>query len=51
LQVEATKYTELGYIGRDVEDIIKDLVENAYVRGQLRKFKCSNFGNAMLPQA
>lgn len=30
-QVEATKYTELGYIGRDVEDIIKDLVENAHV--------------------
>lgn len=31
MQVEATKYTELGYIGRDVEDIIKDLVENAHV--------------------
>jgi ATP-dependent HslUV protease ATP-binding subunit HslU len=26
-QVEATKYTELGYVGRDVEDMIKDLVE------------------------
>jgi ATP-dependent HslUV protease ATP-binding subunit HslU len=30
-QVEATKYTELGYIGRDVEDIIRDLVEAAHV--------------------
>jgi ATP-dependent HslUV protease ATP-binding subunit HslU len=27
VQVEATKFTELGYVGRDVEDIIKDLVE------------------------
>ena len=27
MQVEATKYTELGYVGRDVEDIVKDLVE------------------------
>ena len=26
-QVEATKYTELGYVGRDVEDIVKDLLE------------------------
>jgi ATP-dependent protease HslVU (ClpYQ) ATPase subunit len=25
--VEATKYTELGYVGHDVEDIIKDLLE------------------------
>lgn len=25
--MEATKYTELGFVGRDVEDIIKDLVE------------------------
>jgi ATP-dependent HslUV protease ATP-binding subunit HslU len=29
LKVEATKFTEVGYIGRDVEQIIKDLVENA----------------------
>ncbi|EFJ44200.1 hypothetical protein VOLCADRAFT_95623 [Volvox carteri f. nagariensis] len=28
---EATKYTELGYVGRDVEEIIKDLVEAALV--------------------
>ncbi|MEW5309187.1 MAG: hypothetical protein WDW38_001092 [Sanguina aurantia] len=27
IKVEATKYTELGYVGRDVEEIIKDLVE------------------------
>lgn len=36
LKVEATKFTEVGYVGRDVETIIRDLVENAYqlVRAQ-----------------
>lgn len=29
LKVEATKYTEVGYVGRDVESIIRDLVETA----------------------
>ncbi|MDR1361619.1 MAG: ATP-dependent protease ATPase subunit HslU [Holosporaceae bacterium] len=29
LKVEATKYTEIGYVGRDVEQIIRDLVEIA----------------------
>ena len=29
LKVEATKYTEVGYYGRDVESMIRDLVENA----------------------
>jgi len=29
LKVEATKYTEVGYYGRDVETIARDLVENA----------------------
>ena len=29
IKVEATKFTEVGYIGRDVEAIIKDLVEIA----------------------
>ncbi len=27
LKVEATKFTEVGYVGRDVEQIIRDLVE------------------------
>ncbi len=27
LKVEATKYTEVGYVGRDVESMIRDLVE------------------------
>ncbi len=29
VKVEATKYTEVGYYGRDVESMIRDLVENA----------------------
>ncbi len=39
LKVEATKFTEVGYVGRDVESIIRDLVEIAIhmVRDQMRK--------------
>src|ERR687883_210452 len=36
IKVEATKFTEVGYVGRDVEQIIRDLVESAIdmVRGE-----------------
>ena len=39
LKVEATKFTEVGYVGRDVEQIIRDLVEVALnmVREQRRR--------------
>ena len=39
LKVEATKFTEVGYVGRDVEQIIRDLVEAAITmtREALRK--------------
>ena len=39
LKVEATKFTEVGYVGRDVEQIVRDLVEVALnmVREQRRK--------------
>jgi ATP-dependent HslUV protease ATP-binding subunit HslU len=39
LKVEATKFTEVGYVGRDVEQIIRDLIEIAIAmtRGRLRK--------------
>ena len=39
LKVEATKFTEVGYVGRDVEQIVRDLVESAIamVRDRLRK--------------
>lgn len=29
IKVEATKFTEVGYVGRDVESIVRDLVENS----------------------
>ena len=29
IKVEATKFTEVGYVGRDVDSIVRDLVENA----------------------
>lgn len=37
VKVEATKYTEVGYVGRDVESMVRDLVETAVtmVRGQM----------------
>jgi ATP-dependent HslUV protease ATP-binding subunit HslU len=34
LKVEATKFTEVGYVGRDVDQIMRDLVETAI--GQVR---------------
>ena len=39
LKVEATKFTEVGYVGRDVESIVRDLVEIAIheTRETLRK--------------
>ena len=39
LKVEATKFTEVGYVGRDVEQIVRDLLEVgiAQVRAQKRK--------------
>ncbi len=36
IKVEATKFTEVGYVGRDVEQIIRDLVDSAIV--QTREF-------------
>jgi ATP-dependent HslUV protease ATP-binding subunit HslU len=30
LKVEATRYTEVGYVGRDVESMVRDLVEVSY---------------------
>ncbi|MDP2062165.1 MAG: ATP-dependent protease ATPase subunit HslU [Phaeovulum sp.] len=38
LKVEATKFTEVGYVGRDVEQIIRDLTDAAVLetRGRMR---------------
>ena len=39
LKIEATKFTEVGYVGRDVESIVRDLVETSIhmTRERMRK--------------
>ncbi|MGA7710742.1 MAG: ATP-dependent protease ATPase subunit HslU [Rhizomicrobium sp.] len=37
LKVEATKFTEVGYVGRDVEQIVRDLLEIAIAQVRDRK--------------
>jgi ATP-dependent HslUV protease ATP-binding subunit HslU len=39
LKIEATKFTEVGYVGRDVESIIRDLMDTAMIdtREQMRE--------------
>ena len=39
LKIEATKFTEVGYVGRDVEQIVRDLVEVAIALTRERKRK------------
>ena len=39
LKVEATKFTEVGYVGRDVEQIVRDLVEIGITLTRERKRK------------
>ena len=39
LKVEATKFTEVGYVGRDVEQIVRDLIEVALVMVKERRRK------------
>src|SRR3954464_14135970 len=37
LKVEATKFTEVGYVGRDVDQIMRDLVEAAVIQVRERR--------------
>ena len=39
IKIEATKFTEVGYVGRDVESIIRDLLESAIIMIQERQRK------------
>jgi ATP-dependent HslUV protease ATP-binding subunit HslU len=39
IKVEATKFTEVGYVGRDVEQIVRDLVEAAITQTREKKRK------------
>ena len=37
MKVEATRFTEVGYVGRDVEQIIRDLIEIAIAMEREKK--------------
>src|SRR5262245_26708862 len=39
IKVEATKFTEVGYVGRDVEQIVRDLLEAAITQTREKKRK------------
>ena len=39
VKVEATRFTEVGYVGRDVEQIVRDLIEIAISMEKLKKEK------------
>ena len=39
IKVEATKFTEIGYVGRDVEQIIRDLVETSISQTKIKMGK------------
>jgi ATP-dependent HslUV protease ATP-binding subunit HslU len=50
IKVEATKFTEVGYVGRDVESIIRDLTETAVKKareGEMEKVKDRAFNAAV----
>ena len=39
IKVEATRFTEVGYVGRDVEQIIRDLIEIAIAMERVKRRK------------
>ena len=43
VKVEATRFTEVGYVGRDVEQIIRDLLEIAIAMEKVKKKKRSSY--------
>jgi len=61
IKIEATKFTEVGYVGRDVESIIRDLADNAIkltrqaemakVAGRAEDAAEERILDALLPQA
>lgn len=47
IKVEATKFTEVGYVGKDVESIIRDLIETA-IKDCRERAQKENMGSAAL---
>ena len=39
IKVEATKFTEVGYVGRDVDSMVRDLVETSIRMVKMEKFE------------
>lgn len=39
IKIEATKFTEVGYVGRDVDSIVRDLVESAIKQAREREIR------------
>ncbi|MHB1545631.1 MAG: ATP-dependent protease ATPase subunit HslU [bacterium] len=37
IKVEASKFTEVGYMGRDVESMVRDLVETAFINEKIKE--------------
>ena len=50
LKVEATKFTEVGYVGRDVEQIIRDLLEAGIARSATPNAKRSRLRRRSTPR-
>lgn len=48
IKVEATKFTEIGYVGKDVESMIKDLVNSTYTL--IKNEKIEFFREEVLPE-
>ncbi len=43
IKVEATKFTEVGYVGRDVESIIRDLMDAAVKKNRKQLMECNRY--------
>ena len=48
VKVEATRFTEVGYVGRDVEQIVRDLVEIAIGNGKSKNEKRSSCSSSKI---
>ena len=47
IKIEATKFTEVGYVGKDVESMIKDLVNSTF--NMIKNEKYEELKSSMLP--
>ena len=50
IKVEATRFTEGGYVGKDVEQIIRDLIEIAIAMEKEKSFIISGTGDVLEPE-